>query len=99
MRLATSARLDLYDGWERYPLNLQALFPECNLDLCHQLLRKETERLFDPSLTDVVIETITAEGADGSNTTGRMTDRVASESKLEETLIVRIKDPELLFEC
>lgn len=92
MSLVTQADISPYQGWERYPLNLENLFPEFNLELCNRLLRKETEKLFNPRITDIRIETIPILGYDKGDTMRRMTDCVTSEDELEGILAVRIKD-------
>lgn len=73
-------------------MNLAALFAEFNLELCHRLLQNETEKLFNPNITDVRIETVPTPSSDVDNTMGEIRDHVTSEDQLEETLAVSFRD-------
>ena len=90
MSVAAPEEARPFAGWDRYPLNLEGISPEINLDLCHRLLRRESQKLFNPCLIDIRIETIPLSGHRSDGTTRPMTDRVTSEDQLEETLAVRI---------
>lgn len=99
MSRTTSSQNGIYEGWETYPVNLYECFSQYNLELCHQLLSKRTDTLFDRNLFSVQIETLTLVDGDEhqDNKMRRMTDYATSEAQLEAHLSV--KSPTFYVQC
>ncbi len=97
MGYTTSAQNSIYEGWERYPLNLPDCFSQYNLESCHRLLSKETERLFDLSLFSVQVETLTVGDGDEDGEMRRMTDHATTEAQLQA--ILGVKSPTFHVPC
>lgn len=91
MSPATSALNNIFEGWETYPVNLYESYSQHNLQSCHQLLSKRTERLFDEQHFSVQIETLNlVEGDEHQDSEmRRMTDYATTEAQLEAHLKVR----------
>lgn len=85
---------ELLRGWECYPSNLHALFPQTNLDHYQHRIKDDATRLFNPSSTDIRFVTVRSTSAPQGSTEAAelysITDHVTNEAQVEEILIVCI---------
>lgn len=87
-------RSELLRGWERYPLNLRALYPQDDMDYYQHRITMDSTRLFNPNIADIRFVTVPYRFASqGSTDTAELLsirDNVTNEAQLEQILIVRL---------
>ena len=85
---------ELLRGWECYPSNLPALFPQTNLYHYQHRIKHDATRLFNPSSTDIrfvtVPYTFAPQGSTEAAELYSIKDNVTNEAQVEEILIVCI---------
>ena len=89
-----TTRSELLRGWERYPLSLQALYPQDDLDYYQRRITMDSTRLFDPNNTDIRFVTVpyrfASEGSTDAAELLSIRDNLTNETQLEKILIVRL---------
>ena len=89
-----ATRSELPRGWERYPSNLRALYPEDDLEYHQHRITMDSTRLFNPNTADIRFVTVPYRFASqGSTDTAKplsIRDNVTDEAQLEEVLMVRL---------
>lgn len=89
-----ATRNELLRGWERYPSNLRALYPQDDLDYYRHRITMDSTRLFNPNTADIRFVTVPYRFASqGSTDTAKLLsirDNVTNEAQLEEILMVRL---------
>ncbi len=87
-------RSELLRGWECYPSNLPALFPQTNLGHYQHRIKHDATTLFNPSYTDIRFVTVRSTSAPQGSTEAAelhsIIDNVTNEAQVEEILIVCI---------
>lgn len=94
MSASDETRSELLRGWERYPLNLRALYPQDDLDYYQHRITMDSTRLFNPDTADIRFVTLPCRFvSQGSTDTAELLslrDNVTNEAQLDQILIVRL---------
>jgi hypothetical protein len=83
----------ILSGWNRYPANLSAVFPDDDFELRSRRLRNHAKRLFNSDVINVRFHTIIRARNEANNEAAKpptsITDSVTDEMHIEEVLVVR----------